>query len=59
VRGAPGVATAPPNKAATPATFPNNFDGNMDYNGMGPGATVTLLVLEPGALFFRGEGHAR
>jgi acetamidase/formamidase len=29
------VATAPANKAAIPATFPDNFGGNMDYNGMG------------------------
>src|SRR5579862_9612460 len=29
------VATAPPNKAAIPTTFPDNFGGNMDYNGMG------------------------
>jgi amidase len=53
------VATAPPNKAAIPTTFPDNFGGNMDYNGMGAGATVMLPVFEPGALFFLGDGHAR
>ena len=53
------VATAPPNRAAIPTTFPDNFGGNMDYNGMGAGATVMLPVFEPGALFFLGDGHAR
>src|SRR5581483_5344603 len=36
-----------------------NFGGNMDYNGMGAGATVMLPVFEPGALLFVGDGHAR
>jgi amidase len=53
------VATAPPNKAAIPTTFPDNFGGNMDYNGMGSGATLMLPVFEPGALVFLGDGHAR
>jgi amidase len=53
------VATAPPNKTAFSATFPDNFGGNMDYVGMGAGATVMLPVFEPGALFFLGDGHAR
>jgi acetamidase/formamidase len=53
------VATAPANKAAIPTSFPDNFGGNMDYNGMGSGATLMLPVFEPGALFFLGDGHAR
>src|SRR6202162_1689435 len=53
------IATAPANKAAIPTSFPDNFGGNMDYNGMGAGATVMLPVFEPGALFFLGDGHAR
>jgi amidase len=53
------IATAPSNKAAIPSTYPDNFGGNMDYNGMGAGATVMLPVFEPGALFFLGDGHAR
>jgi amidase len=53
------VGTAPANKAAIPANVPDNFGGNMDYNGMGAGATVMLPVFEPGALFFLGDGHAR
>ncbi len=52
------VATAPSNKAAIPTSYPGNFGGNMDYNGMGAGATVMLPVFEPGALFFLGDGHA-
>jgi amidase len=53
------IATAPANKAAIPTSFPDNFGGNMDYNGMGAGVTVMLPVFEPGALFFLGDGHAR
>jgi amidase len=53
------IATAPPNKATFPSTFPDNFGGNLDYNGMGEGATVMLPVFEPGALLFVGDGHAR
>jgi amidase len=53
------VATAPPNKDAIPTSFPDNFGGNMDYNGMGAGVTLMLPVFEPGAMFFLGDGHAR
>jgi amidase len=53
------VGTAPADKAAIPTSTPDNFGGNMDYNGMGAGATVMLPVFEPGALFFLGDGHAR
>jgi acetamidase/formamidase len=53
------VGTAPANKAAIPTSYPDNFGGNMDYNGMGAGATLMLPVFEPGAFFFLGDGHAR
>ncbi len=53
------IGTAPPDKTAVSAGFPDNFGGNMDYNGMGAGATVMLPVFEPGALLFLGDGHAR
>jgi acetamidase/formamidase len=53
------IGTAPPNKAAIPTSTPDNFGGNMDYNGMGAGTTLMLPVFEPGALFFLGDGHAR
>jgi acetamidase/formamidase len=53
------IATAPAGKAAISTSTPDNFGGNMDYNGMGAGATLMLPVFEPGALFFLGDGHAR
>ena len=53
------IGTAPDNHAAIPTSTADNFGGNMDYNGMGAGATVMLPVFEPGALFFLGDGHAR
>ena len=53
------IGTAPPGKAAYPTGFPDNFGGNMDYNGMGAGVTLMLPVFEPGALLFLGDGHAR
>jgi amidase len=53
------VATAPAGKAAIPTSTSDNFGGNMDYNGMNAGVTLTLPVSEPGALFFLGDGHAR
>ena len=53
------IGTAPDRKAAVPTSYPDNFGGNMDYNGMGAGATVMLPVFEPGALLFLGDGHAR
>ncbi|HXJ40472.1 MAG TPA: acetamidase/formamidase family protein [Bryobacteraceae bacterium] len=53
------IGTAPANQAAIPTGYPDNFGGNMDYNGMGAGVTVMLPVFEPGALLFLGDGHAR
>jgi acetamidase/formamidase len=53
------IGTAPANNAAIPTSYPDNFGGNMDYNGMGAGVTVMLPVFEPGALLFLGDGHAR
>lgn len=34
------------------------FGGNMDFNGLGEGATVYLPVFQPGAMLFLGDGHA-
>src|SRR5215831_19784773 len=31
------IGTAPANNAAIPTSYPDNFGGNMDYNGMGAG----------------------
>jgi amidase len=53
------IGTAPAGKAAIPTSTPDNFGGNMDYNGMTAGTTLMLPVNEPGALFFLGDGHAR
>jgi len=53
------VATAPSGSAAIPTSTPDNFGGNMDYNGMNAGATLMLPVFARGALFFLGDGHAR
>jgi acetamidase/formamidase len=53
------IGTAPAGKAAIPTSTPDNFGGNMDYNGMGAGVTLMLPVFEPGALLFLGDGHAR
>src|SRR5206468_7884508 len=53
------IGTAPPDKTAISTQFPDNFGGNMDYNGMGAGATLMLPVFEAGALLFVGDGHAR
>ena len=53
------VGTAPAGKAAIPSSTPDNFGGNLDYNGMNAGVTLMLPVFERGALFFLGDGHAR
>jgi acetamidase/formamidase len=53
------VGVAPDRKQAISASYPGNFGGNMDYNGVITGATVMLPVFEPGALLFVGDGHAR
>lgn len=34
------------------------FGGNMDFNQIGQGATLYLLVYQPGALLYLGDGHA-
>ena len=44
------IGTAPDDHAAIPSSTADNFGGNMDYNGMGAGATVMLPVFNPGAL---------
>lgn len=53
------VGVAPERKQAISASYPGNFGGNMDYNGVVTGATVMLPVYEPGALLYIGDGHAR
>lgn len=53
------IGTAPDRKAAIPTSTPGAFGGNMDYNGMNAGVTLTLPVYELGALLFVGDAHAR
>lgn len=53
------VGVAPERKQAIATSTPGNFGGNMDYAGMGAGATVMLPVFEKGAMLFIGDGHAR
>lgn len=52
-------ATAPDDKQAVPTSTPEQFGGNMDYNGMVAGVKLMLPVFEPGALIFLGDGHVR
>jgi amidase len=53
------IATAPPNTSAIPPIYREKVGGNMDYHGLGAGATAMLPVFEPGALLFLGVCHAR
>lgn len=53
------VGVAPDRKQAISTSYPGNFGGNMDYNGVVTGATMMLPVNEPGALLYIGDGHAR
>lgn len=45
-------------QAAPGAQDSGTFGGNMDFNELGEGATVYLLVQNPGALLYFGDGHA-
>ena len=43
----------------SPTSGPSGaYGGNVDYNRIAEGATLTLPVYHPGALFFLGDGHA-
>jgi acetamidase/formamidase len=53
------VGVAPARGEAISTATPGAWGGNMDYAGMGAGATLMLPVNEPGALLFLGDGHAR
>ena len=50
---APGFASAPP-----AAGDSGRWGGNMDFNEIVEGATVSLPVNQPGALLYVGDGHA-
>jgi amidase len=53
------VGVAPARKEAISSATPGAWGGNMDYVGVGAGATLMLPVNEAGALLFLGDGHAR
>lgn len=53
------VAVAPAREEAISSATPGPWGGNMDYVGVGAGATLMLPVNAPGALLFLGDGHAR
>lgn len=53
------VAVAPGFGSAPPATGDSGrWGGNMDFNEIVEGATVSLPVGQPGALLYLGDGHA-
>lgn len=53
------IGVAPnPTQAAPPTQDSGSWGGNMDFNGVGEGATVYLPVRNPGALLYFGDGHA-
>jgi acetamidase/formamidase len=53
------VAVAPGFASAAPGTGDSGrWGGNMDFNEIVEGATVSLPVGQPGALLYIGDGHA-
>jgi acetamidase/formamidase len=52
------VAVAPAGEEARGGLWPGDFGGNMDASDVGQGATVSLPVFHPGALFYFGDFHA-
>jgi acetamidase/formamidase len=53
------VAVAPPPESSPASTKPPGaFGGNLDFKHLTAGATLYLPVLNPGALFYIGDGHA-
>src|SRR5579884_602290 len=52
------VGVAAPDDFAPTSSISGPYGGNLDYNRIGEGATVTLPVFHPGALLYIGDGHA-
>ena len=52
------VGVAPPGGMRYRSGFLGSYGGNMDYNQLREGVTVSLPVYVPGALLFVGDGHA-
>jgi amidase len=55
--GCVATAVGPP-QAPPPTGDEGWYGGNMDFNGVGEGATVYLPVSNPGALLYFGDAHA-
>jgi len=52
------IGVAPAGDFAPTSGPAGPYGGNLDYNEIREGATVTLPVYQPGALLFLGDGHA-
>ena len=52
------LGVAPAAAGAFPSITPTRAGGNIDVRYLGPGATIYLPVLNPGALLSGGDGHA-
>ncbi len=53
------IAVAPPtNWGRCSSVMPRKFGGNMDNKELKPGTTLYLPVLNDGAMFYAGDGHA-
>ena len=52
------IAVAPPAHQAFRTGYLGSYGGNMDYNQIREGTTVSLPVYARGALLFVGDGHA-
>jgi acetamidase/formamidase len=52
------IGVAPAGDFAPTSGPSGSYGGNLDYNKIGEGATVSLPVSHPGALLFVGDGHA-
>ncbi|MBM3810031.1 MAG: acetamidase [Acidimicrobiia bacterium] len=52
------VGVAAPGEFAPTSGISGTYGGNMDYNEIVEGVTLTLPVYHPGALLYIGDGHA-
>jgi acetamidase/formamidase len=52
------LGVAPAAAGSFPSITPTNAGGNIDVRYLGPGSTIYLPVLHPGALLSGGDGHA-
>jgi acetamidase/formamidase len=52
------IGVAPPGKECISSLRPGSWGANMDFNEVVEGVTMSFPVVEPGALFMIGDGHA-